>query len=234
MKVLIIEDDHIASELLKILIETSFKRLFSTIETSETYEDSLEKIIASKPDLVFLDLNLKGKDAFDLLKLKSTHSFETVIITADDKKAYQAIKHQVLDYLIKPITIDDLSDSIQKFVLKRIENPPSCSRTKIKLANPNGFFLIEHDEIVFCEACGNHSKIFFSKGHCSLISKPLIELEKQLSYYKFFRIHKSYLINLNHIIEYNKSNGGYVIMKHYEKIKVPISRNRRLALFNLI
>ena len=156
MKVLIIEDDHIASELLKILIETSFKRLFSTIETSETYEDSLEKIIASKPDLVFLDLNLKGKDAFDLLKLKSTHSFETVIITADDKKAYQAIKHQVLDYLIKPITIGDLSDSIQKFVLKRIENPPSCSRTKIKLANPNGFFLIEHDEIVFCEACGNH------------------------------------------------------------------------------
>lgn len=234
MRVLIVEDNQIASYALKSLIEKSFNKLFTVVETSETYEDSKNKIESLKPDLVFLDLTLNGEDGFGLLKQNTGHPFETVIITTDEKKAFHAIKHQVLDYLIKPVSMEDLSNSIQKFIWRKIQRSTSCFNEKIKLVTPNGILIVEHDEIVFCEAIGNNSKIFFTKGHYSILSKPMIDLERQLTLFRFFRIHKSYLVNLNHLMEYSKTDGGYVVLKHYETLRIPISKNSREALINLL
>lgn len=234
MRVLIVEDNQIASYALKSLIENSFNKLFNSVETAESYIESKQKIENLKPDLVFLDLTLNGEDGFGLIKYKQIHPFETVIITTDDKKAYNAIKYQVLDYLIKPVLVEDLSNSIQKFIMKKIHQAQTQLVEKVKLVTPNGLVIVEHNDIVFCEAIGNNSKIFFSKGHYSIISKPLIDLEKQLSLFRFFRIHKSYLINLNHLVEYSKTEGGYVVLKHYESVRVPVSKNSRESLINLL
>ncbi|MFQ3575968.1 MAG: response regulator transcription factor, partial [Cytophagales bacterium] len=143
-------------------------------------------------------------------------------------------KHQVLDYLIKPVSTEELMGTIQKFILKKLNNLNVNCHQKVRLVTPNGMIIVEHNEIVFCEAIGNNSKIFFSKGNYSILSKPMIDLEKQLSFFRFLRIHKSYLINLNHVIEYSKTEGGYVVLKHYETVRIPISKNSRETLINLV
>jgi len=189
------------------------------------------------PDLAILDVELsKGQTSFDLLKRISPISFDIIFITAYNQYAIQAIKFSAIDYLLKPLDEEELDAAIEKFRNKKskvdsnkIESllsawtNPGNQQNKMPLPTMTGYDLVTIADIISCEGVSNQSSLTLSNGKKILISMTLKECEDLLTPYRFFRIHKSHLINLNHVKKYIKGKDGTVIMSNDNNIIV--SRN---------
>lgn len=226
-KVLIIEDDLSSTFILQNLLESNFSNAFEVVGAASTITAGLKMIYEKSPDLVFLDIYLPDKEGFELFKELSIVNFETIVTSADTSKGVDAIKFQVLDYLVKPVLPHDLENSIKKFWAKDNLKASSSTPEKVRIITPNGLIVVESAHIVYCEAVGNNTIIHYSNRLSQQVSKPLKDLEELLVPYHFFRIQKSYLVNVTHVIEFSKADGGYVVMKYFEDRKVPISKNLR-------
>jgi two-component system LytT family response regulator len=225
-KVLIIEDDLSSAFILQNLLEANFSNAFDVVGVANTITAGLKIIYEKSPDLVFLDIYLPDRDGFELFKELSVVNFETIVTSSDTTKGVDAVKVQVLDYLVKPILPADLENSIKKYWIK--ENSKVASTVaKVRIPTPNGLIVVETSHIVYCEAVGNNTIIHYANRLSQQIGKPLKELEEILVPYHFFRIQKSYLVNVKLVIEFSKADGGYVVVKYFEDRKVPISKNLR-------
>ncbi|MBY0424561.1 MAG: LytTR family DNA-binding domain-containing protein [Cytophagales bacterium] len=225
-KILIIEDDLSSAFILQNLLEATYSNAFEILGVANTITAGLKIIYEKSPDLVFLDLYLPDKDGFELFNELSIVNFETIITSSDKSKGVEAIKIQALDYLVKPILPADLEASIKKFWAKK-NNKAAVANTKVRIPTPNGLIVVEANHVVYCEAVGNNTIIHYANRLSQQIGKPLKELEELLVPNHFFRIQKSYLVNLQLVVEFSKADGGYVVMKYYEDRKVPLSKNLR-------
>ncbi len=192
-----------------------------------TVDKGIEAIIRFKPDLVFLDVQMKGETGFELLTKIPSIDFEIVFATAHAEYALKAFQFSAIDYLLKPIDIEDLKRAVDRVAKKKNENitgrikhllanlkPAVAKSQQYKLAIPSsdGLVFIKIIDIIYCEASGNYTTFYLADGKKYLVSRTLKEYEDMLAGNDFFRIHNSYLINLNAIKKYIRGEGGQVIM----------------------
>ena len=233
LKAVIIEDEKVSREVLKNYIE----KYCPDVEVTDSAED-ITKGIASinkyKPDIVFLDIEMPKGNGFDLLEKIENITFETIFVTAFSNYAIKAINFSAAYYILKPVSIDELIKAVEK-VKKLKQEKQQWSPTRVLLENIqttvkqnkkivlpllDGFEMVEIKEIVSCSANDNFTSFNFVSGKKMMICRTLKFYQELLSEYDFIRVHKSHMINKNHIVKYKKGKGGILIMSDGSQIDV--------------
>jgi two-component system LytT family response regulator len=210
----------------------------------ESVATGLQAISEHQPDIVFLDIEMPYGNGFDLLDKAGDANFETIFVTAFGNYAIQALNQSAAYYLLKPIDIDELVKAVQKIRTEReSENYTEHSRVllgnlrngaqqKIMLPTMEGFEIVAINTILYCEAVDNFTRFVFESGAPLLICRTLKYFEEVLGEHRFLRIHRSYLINPEHVIRYSKGKGGAVMMKNNRELEISPTRKKEfLALF---
>jgi two-component system, LytTR family, response regulator len=233
-KVIIVDDEVGGRNTLKRLLELNCPTVKSIV-TCSSVDEAIAVVEGDKPDLVFLDIEMPGKNGFELLSHFTELDFYVIFVTAFDHYAIQAIKLNALDYLLKPVRAEDLVSAVgrvQAMTQKKsnllLSSFKKNYREKIeKLAIPirEGFSFVDVKDIIRCEADANYSVIFLDSGPKIVSSKTLGEYEDILGDLGFMRIHKSHLINLQYVKRYVKGEGGTITMK--DGVEIPVSRRKR-------
>lgn len=206
--------------------------------------EALEYLKTNTPDCLFLDIEMPTMDGFQFIQKLTNKNFPVVITTAYNQYALKALKNEAIDYLLKPIDTDDLQETIAKikkfnsknFTAEKLEqlllnfNATSINK-KITLNTDGKLIFLDSDEILYAESDGNYSTIFLTDGQKIVLTKKLKEVNTLLPEDSFFRIHNSYIINLNKIKVFLKTD-GYVILKSNHKI--PVSRQKKSDFLDLL
>lgn len=235
-KSLIIDDEAHSRELLSQYIEKYCLEI-EIIDFAKNVTEGYEKIITLKPQLVFLDIALLDKNAFDLLGKFNEIDFEIIFITAYNDFAIKAIKFSAIDYLLKPINIEQLVNAVKK-ATKRIDEKSTLNHfryfaenlkqkehiNKIALPTLEGFIFVETNNIVRCLASGSYTEFHFNNRKPILVSKGLKDYEELLEGNHFIRVHHSHLINLNHVSEYHKGKSSYITMSDGSSVEVSVRK----------
>ena len=236
---IIIEDELPARETLEMYLAKYCPEV-EIIATASDANQALEVIRNNKADLVFLDVELPYGNAFDLLEKVGDIKFHTIFITAYDNYAIKALNNDATHYILKPIDIEELIIAVDKVKInieknkeqdseiKSVKDYSSLQKRKFVFPNLSGFELIEIHSIIRCKADDNYTEFYFADGSKKLISKTLKKIETQLSEYGFLRVHKSHLVNLNHIMSYQKGNSGTLIMSDNSEVKITSSKKVEL------
>ncbi|MCK4406141.1 MAG: response regulator transcription factor [Bacteroidales bacterium] len=241
IKTIIIDDEINAREIVAELLENYCENV-SLIGQADSVESGLKVIRELKPELVFLDIKLTDGTGFDLLRQLENIDFKIIFITAYEEYAIKAFKFSALDYLLKPIDINELIESINKaeeliqqdnISLKLdtfFSNIDSISKKtkKIILKTTNNIHLVNINEIVRCESDRNYTHFYFLDKDKIVVSKTLKEYETLLSEYGFFRVHHSHLINLQCVEKLEKTNNNFVVMKDNSKVPVAFRKKEEL------
>lgn len=239
LKAIIVEDEKTSRDILKNYLSKYCPKV-TLLGEAENIEEALELIRNNQLDLVFLDVEMPYGNAFDLLDRVGDRQFETVFVTAYNQYALDALNAHASYYLLKPISIDKLIEAVDYvFEIKEKENSlqqtvlrPVNDQIKGKITIPqqNGFEVLEVSEILYCQADDNYTHIFL-KDRKKLVSKTLKYFEDLLTENGFARVHKSYLVNVNTIVEYKKGKGGNVTLENGKQIMVSPSRKKELLAF---
>jgi two-component system LytT family response regulator len=205
---------------------------------AENIRQAEQLIRKEMPGLVFLDIEMPYGNAFDLLEKMRPVEFNVIFVTAFENYAVKAFKHAAVDYILKPVNIQELQAAVAKATKKlyadsvnaRIELLLSnlagnnSSNPKIALPTPEGLQFETIDEIIFFEANANYTYVHIGNNSKYIVSKTLGEVESILPVAVFCRIHHSFIINMKHIKKYYKGRGGYVVMDDGTTIEVSVRR----------
>lgn len=216
---------------------TNFNNDIEIVKTFTIPEEALEFLESYTPDCLFLDVQMPTMDGFQFLDKLNNKDIAVVITTAYDEYAIKALKREALDYLLKPIDSDDLKETLSKirkfksrsFNSDKLENilinfNAQNKQKKITISTEGKLIFLNLEEILFVESDGNYSTLFLVDNQKILVTKKLKEIASLLPEDRFFRIHNSYIINLNKIKEFLKTD-GYVIMESGHRI--PVARQRK-------
>ncbi|MBL7857082.1 MAG: response regulator transcription factor [Cyclobacteriaceae bacterium] len=241
---IVVDDELKSRESLKILLED-----FCTgVSVKALCQDVAEAIAAIKdhqPDVVFLDIQLQRETGFDLLTKAHDLKFDVVFTTAFSEYAIKAFKFSAIDYLLKPIDIEELKRAIEKVekrlgdnITARLEQlmsnlkTPNTENYKLALPTSDGLIFVKVQDILYCEASSNYTEIVMADSKKYIVSRTLKEYEDMLADHNFYRIHNSFLINLNSIKKYVRGEGGYVIMNNDKSLDV--SKRKKEGFLNRI
>jgi two-component system LytT family response regulator len=211
------------------------------VEVVDQFTDpviALEYLQGNPPDLLFLDIEMPRLNGFELLEELGGHPpFHVVFTTAYDEFGIKAVKANALDYLLKPVQNQELKAAIEKYKDRNgletvFSSHQDESSGKIALATKESIEFVSPEEIIVCNSDSNYTMIYLTGGRKKLISKTLKEVEHWLEPYKFYRAHLSYLVNLKHIKEYIRADGGY--LKVTEGHTLPVARNRKEELLKML
>lgn len=241
IRTLIIDDEENNRLRLRKMIFEHFPQI-QVVGEADGVETGLALIENSNPDVVLLDIRMADGDAFDLLKRIKTFSFKVIFVTAYEEYALKAIKFSALDYLLKPVSVDDLKTAFVKaenqlldelrFQLSSLQSNLLKTRSKtLALRTSEKIYLLDVNDIIRCEADRNYTCFFVNEQKKHIASQPMKEFEELLTEFGFIRIHKSHLINISYIESYDKSDGGYVILK--DKTELPVSRRKKNELLDI-
>jgi len=236
LKAVIVEDESSSREILRNYLAKYCKNV-DVLGEAASVRDGIELIAKTKPDLVFLDVEMPFGNAFDLLDQLPDRSFETVFVTAYNSYALEALNNHAAYYLMKPINIDELIKAVSYVAdIKEKENAMedkilkskmTKAEGKITLPQQDGFQVLNIADILYCKADDNYTEIYLENKKL-LVSKTLKYFEEALAEYPFARIHKSYLVNVNEVIKYRKGKGGSVIVSNGKELMVSASKKRQL------
>ncbi|MFK8039219.1 MAG: LytR/AlgR family response regulator transcription factor [Crocinitomicaceae bacterium] len=232
MKALVIEDKaYIRKGLLSLLKLVDFN--VAVVGECETVKDAVIVANACKPELVFLDINLLDGNAFDFLKETENLTFKVIFITAYEEFALKALKAGAVDYLLKPVDIEDLEIALnkvsnlpvddQKKQLETVKAVWSNDHSKLVLSLHDSFQVIDLNELMYCESDKGYTTFYCIDNKRYVVSKTLKEFEQRLSNANFVRSHQSFLVNLEFIDKYEKS--GAIYLKN--GIKIPVSIRKK-------
>lgn len=236
MKALIVDDELNARENLRILLDRHVPAVAISCMAGSVQE-ALEAVEKHKPDIVFLDIEMPHENGFIFLEKVGEINFDVVFVTAYDHYAVKAFKFSAVDYLLKPIDIDELKKAVERIVHKRKQgrsnlkvlmenkNLPGLANKKIVLSLSDQFLFVELKDIIRLEAEDYYTWFHFCNRERVLVSRNLGEYEEMLAEHDFFRVHKSHIINLNHIQKVLKADGGIVVMS--DSSQVPISKVKK-------
>ncbi len=236
LRAIIVEDEETSRQILKNYLQKYCPKV-QLLGEAANVEEALVQIRNHDLDLVFLDVEMPYGNAFDLLDKVGDRQFETVFVTAYDHYAIDALNAHASYYLLKPISIDKLIEAVDYVSeIKEKENSlhnavlqPVSAQVPGKITIPlqNGFEVLEVEDILYCQADDNYTKIFIGNKK-KLVSKTLKYFEDILTEKGFARVHKSYLVNVNSITEYRKGKGGSVVLSNGKEIMVSASRKADL------
>jgi two-component system, LytTR family, response regulator len=238
IKAILIDDEIHCLDSLSMLI-AEYCPDIEVIDQCPSAKKGLLAIEKTKPDIVFLDIEMPIMNGFELLEHFQESAFAVIFTTSYDQYAIKAIRFSALDYLLKPIDPKELVSAVKKItaqksyftkeqfniLIDQVKNKPS-GFLKIALPTAQGFELILADQILKCEADDNYTHIHCKNKTRITACRSLKEIEEQLSVFEFFiRVHHSYLVNLNEIHRYVRGEGGYLIMS--DTSIVDVSRSRK-------
>ncbi len=243
VNIIIIDDEPSAIKSMVWEIEHFCKE----VTIAATFTNALlaaEYLKKNQVDCVFLDIEMPNLDGFQFLELFPNRNFAVVVTTAYDQYAIKAIKESALDYMLKPIDSDDMVECIDKLnkfkneistndklekTLENFINSNKLSHKKISINCDGKLLFIDPEEIIYCESDGNYCTIYLDNKEKVLLTQKLKFMEEKLADSCFFRIHNSYLINLNKVKEFHKAD-EYVVLSNM--VKIPVSRNRKADFLN--
>ncbi len=223
MKAIIIDDIEQA----RLTLRQDLKLYAPDVEIIAEADGVIEgaKILkANKPDVVFLDIQMRDGSGFDLLDILPEIPFKIIFITASDAHAIKALRYAAVDYLLKPIDPDELKAALETLRKKQIDEQEKYQLLNENLRNhskpgerlalhaQDKISVVKIAEIVRCESQVNYTQFYFSNSKKTLVSKTLKEFEDLLTEHGFYRVHQSHLINVNFIKEYVKIDGGHILM----------------------
>ena len=241
LKAIIVEDEEASRETLRNYLNKYCPDVHLVAE-AVNIKEGLNAIHHHHPDIVFLDVEMPYGNAFDLLEQIENITFETVFVTAYSNYAIQALNFSAAYYILKPVSIDELVKAVEK-IKETISRNREFIHTKVLIENVkienkqlqkivlpvlDGFEVISLSEIIKCDADDNFTRFHLTNGKKLLICRTLKFYENLLENYDFIRVHKSHLVNFQHIKQYKKGKGGQVIMS--DGSSVDISPNRKEVL----
>ena len=240
---LIIDDEFHARENLKLLL-TEFCPQINIVGEADGIQSALKQINSKKPHLLFLDIRMpSGAEGFELLDLIPDKSIRVIFITAFKEYAIKAFKANAIDYLLKPVDIQELKNAVAKIKLtdftneqnnqyinqlKSLTSSLGILNDKISISNKKGIKVIYQKDIIRLEADGNCTILFFSDNTSYFDTRTLKKYEQILNKNNFYRVHKSHIINLNYVQEYSRELRPIIAMKN--GVKIPVSRLKVKAL----
>lgn len=240
IRAILVDDEEKSRNTLKALLEKNCPDV-EICDLAESVDEALVSIKKHQPDLIFLDIEMPHGSGFTLLEKLINPDFDVIFTTAYNDYAIKAIKFSALDYLLKPIDVDDLIKAVNK-----VKNKPGNQKSipdfelllsnlklksgsaKIAVPTFDGLQMIDAKNIIKCIADESYTHIFLVDGSKIVVSRILKEYEELLSDLNFFRVHNSCLINLAHVTKYIKGDGGYVIMSDTKTVEV--SRRKKAEL----
>ena len=245
IRAIILDDEPNSVETLQWKIE-NFCPQVKVIQTFSDPVKGLEWLRSNEVELVFLDIEMPNLSGFDVLEAIGEIKFDVIFTTAYDQYGIQAVKFSALDYLLKPVRNKELVEAVERFTNKTVKTNPNLqiasllqnlkseSSTgrpdKITLATKESLELVAPEEITYCESDSNYTMVYLKDGRKKLISRTLRDFEEMLTKFNFFRPHNSFLVNMNEVREYVKTDGGYIVLKN--KQKIPVSKSKREGLMH--
>jgi two-component system LytT family response regulator len=245
LKVLVVDDELQSRSLIRKLLSDYFPAL--EISEAASVDEALLNIKGTEPQLVFLDVQMRGETGFDLLdKIRHVH-FGIIFTTAHSEFAVKAFRYSAMDYLIKPLDTEEFKIAVEKVLqkiksqqqppveqiefLKQIKSDPKIP-DKLTIPTTEGFLFVGINDILFCKAISNYTEFHLIDKQKILSSYTLGYYNELLTDQNFFRIHRSYLVNLAHIKMYKRGDGGVVVLNNGEEIEV--SRSNKEAFLKLL
>jgi two-component system LytT family response regulator len=210
------------------------------ISTALTAREGKDAILQLDPDLVFLDIQMPGKTGFELLQSLPDHTFEIIFVTAYDQFGIQAVKFAAIDYLLKPINIEELKIAVKKVVKRKserkgnlqlenlihlLEKNQNKDEHRIALPTVKEIRFVKTQQIIRCESSNNYTTFYLNTGEKLIVSKPIYEYEELLKDYGFIRCHQSHLVNKKFIKSLVKEDGGFLLLE--DKTQLPISKQKK-------
>jgi two-component system, LytTR family, response regulator len=233
IRTVIIDDEPDSVNLLKLQLEQHCP-MVEIVGAYTSPVKALRDIETLEPDLLFLDIEMPVVNGFEILERIIQSNFSVVFVTAYNQFALKAFRFNALDFLVKPVDTKELIEAVSKaerrikptslqlsMLQKQLRGEPA---TKIAIPSQHGVTFIDLNEIIFSEASNNYSKIVLTDGRNFLISKTLKDVQEVLEEGHFLRVHRQYIINLNHVKLFNR-NEGILTMTNGENI--PVARNQK-------
>lgn len=240
---IIIDDEENARITFNKLIQRYLSGKLRVVNMAKSVKEGAEAIHKHHPDIVFLDVEMPEENGFALFDYFKEYNFEVIFTTAHKQYAVDAIKYAALDYLLKPINFMDIKESLVKFRNKqnkrsrqqRIEtllsnvNIGESWKQKIALPTFDGYQMEAINDIVYCQADINYTQIFLKNSSKIIVSKTLKYIENLLPDDLFFRIHKTYLVNINYIKKYSKIDGPRITLENGTQLEVATRRTEEFV-----
>jgi two-component system LytT family response regulator len=228
-----------------ITLEHHLKKIKDIVIVATTQDSTHAKdlILEHQPDIVFLDIEMPKLNGFQVLEQFDEINFKIIITTAYDQYAIKALKYNAMDYLLKPIDMEELENAINKYHKNELQNSKeqvlqvqkfrsTMMQDIIALSMQDGLIFVKIADIAYLEASGNYTHITLQNGTKHVTSKSLAVFEDVLKDHPiFFRAHKSYIVNLRYIKLFNRKDGGEIIMQDDKSIL--LSRNKKQEFWDL-
>jgi two-component system LytT family response regulator len=233
-KIVVIDDEDKIVKLTCSFIEETLPEV-EIVGTANSAIEGIQIINSKKPDLILLDIEMPYANGFELLKSIPERNFDVIFVTAYNQYGIEAVKANALDYILKPIDKDELISAIKKSIANKtkgnndkldnlLNQTHSVKSSKIKIQTKTDIEYIDADEIIFIEADGNYSKVTFVDKTTKYVSLQIKHLNAQLDSLDFYRVHKSFIVNLERVLRYNTQEN---IIEMIDGSKIPIARNKR-------
>ncbi|MDQ6758024.1 MAG: LytTR family DNA-binding domain-containing protein [Bacteroidota bacterium] len=237
MRAVIVDDEPDCVKLLSLQLKMYCPQVQVIAESSDS-EEGLQKIKELQPDIVFLDIEMPVMNGFQLLEKTGNINFHIVFVTAYDKFAVKAFRFSALDYLLKPIDAKDLVAAVGKafnkqwpgkeqlnLLKQQLHEGEKFHPDKIALPYQNGVTFVDINSIIYCASDNNYTRFHLEKSQQCTVAKTLGDIQEVLEERNFLRVHRQYLVNLNHIKKYVRGEGNYLVMTNDESI--PVARNQK-------
>jgi two-component system LytT family response regulator len=239
MNAIIVDDEMNGIRTLQKMLALNCPRV-NVVNSFSSALAAATEINTAQPDLLFLDIQMPGKTGLELLAELPERNFEVIFVTAYNEYMLQALQFSAVDYLLKPVDEDRLIEAVERAeqrlkegrkekhsdtLLYNIEKAGRPLEMRLCLPTFKGFLIVKLEEIIYCEAERSYTVFHLADGKTLTVSKPLLDYDNMLKDAGFFRIHKSFLINLIHVREYHRGEGGFVIMNN--KAEIEVSRRKK-------
>lgn len=233
LRSIIVEDEELSSQLLENLIR-EFVPDVEVHEIVTNIPQAIESIRKNVPDIIFLDIDLNGSSSFEILDQFPSGQFKVIITSGHEQYAIQSYKYDVTDYLLKPYSIEQLIQGINKVKhsLSLRQTEKVNSSRSIVVSGSDGHDYIRIDDIIRVEADGMYCHIIMINLQKKIVAKPLKVLEQYLHDKNFLRVHHSHIINIHHMNKYVKGNNGTLLMS--DGSIVPVSKRKKNGLIQWI
>lgn len=243
LKAIIVDDEKISRDILHDYL-VKYCPDVTILEQCDSVKTGLAAIEKHQPDILFLDVEMPKGNGFDLLEQVKDINFETVFVTAFDNYAIQALNYSAAYYILKPVSIDELITAVEKIKAQKqksisglhtkvlLENikAKSLEQHKIVLPLQDGFEVVNIKDIIHCDAHDNFTDFYFVSKQKMMICRTLKFYEELLSESGFMRVHKSHLVNLDHVSKYKRGKGGQLTMSNGSVIDVSPNKKEELML----
>jgi two-component system, LytTR family, response regulator len=244
LKAILIDDELNSLQNLQFKIQ-EYCRAIKVVAQTQNPEEAIRMIGQHKPDVIFLDIEMPKMSGFKMLEQVPEIDFEVIFVTAYNHYAINAIRISAFDYLVKPVSIEDLQQTVDRLgtytvrksrdraeVLKKNLANPRSQEDQIAIPTNDGLEFLQIKQIIRIESSSNYSKLFLVSGQHLLVTRQLKDFEELLQDYRFYRVHHSHLINLNFITRYIRGDGGQIVLRNGDMIDV--SRRKKEVFLKLI